>query len=119
VRDRCPSVDRAAGPTPAKAGRRAGDIFPPDRYRGPMRRKRTRARLRAPDRDKPPDATGLTIDWLGIQATGSGGPSVLPFWFVGGLVALRAAPFVVWRLSRRLIKARRGGGRVGEPRNRS
>jgi hypothetical protein len=45
-----------------------------------------------PDRDKPPDATGLTIDWLGIQATGSGAASILPFWFVGGLMALRAAP---------------------------
>jgi hypothetical protein len=31
-----------------------------------MRKKRTRGRPPAPDRDKPPDATGLTIDWLGI-----------------------------------------------------
>jgi len=82
-----------------------------------MRKRRIRARNPAPDREKPPDATGLTIDWLGFQATGSGGGSVLPFWIVGGLVALRAAPFVVWRLSRRLIKARRGGGRSREPRH--
>jgi hypothetical protein len=74
-----------------------------------VRKRRTRARHPASDSDKPPDATGLTIDWLGIQTTGSGGPGVLPFWLVGGLVALRAAPFVVWRLSRRLITARRGG----------
>ena len=76
-----------------------------------MRMKRTRARRPAPDRDKPPDATGLTIDWIGIQATGSGGQTVIPFWIVGGLMALRAAPFLVWRVSRRLIKARRRGSR--------
>jgi hypothetical protein len=70
-----------------------------------MRKRRTRARHPAPDRDKPPDATGLTIDWLGIQTTGAGGASILPFWFVGRLMALRAAPFVVWRVSRRLFKA--------------
>ncbi len=60
-----------------------------------MRKKRTRARPPTPDRDKPPDATGLTIDWLGIQATDGGAAGCLPFWFVGGLMALRAAPFVV------------------------
>ena len=76
-----------------------------------MRKKRTRARRPAPDRDKPPDATGLTIDWIGVQATGSGGQTVIPFWIVGGLMALRAAPFLVWRVSRRLIKARRRGSR--------
>jgi hypothetical protein len=71
-----------------------------------MRKRRTRARHPALDRDKPPDATGLTIDWLGIQATGSGGgASFLPFWFIGGLMVLRAAPFLVWRVSRRLVKA--------------
>jgi len=50
-----------------------------------MRKKRTRARPPAPDRDKPPDATGLTIDWIGVQATGSGGATVIPTWIVGGL----------------------------------
>jgi hypothetical protein len=84
-----------------------------------MRKKRTRARLPTPDRDKPPDATGLTIDWLGIQATGGGAAGCLPFWFVDGLMALRAAPFLVWKVSRRLFGARRGGPGVGEPRNRS
>ncbi len=83
-----------------------------------MRKKRTRARTRAPDRDKPPDATGLTIDWLGIQATGGGAAGCLPFWFVGGLMALRAGPFLIWKASRWLVRARRGGGRVGEPLNR-
>jgi hypothetical protein len=84
-----------------------------------MRRKRTRAQHPAPDRDKPPDATGLTIDWLGIQATGSGAAGCLPFWFVGGLMALRAAPFVVWKVARWLVRARRGGGPVEGPLNRS
>jgi len=84
-----------------------------------MRKKRTRARPRAPDRDKPPDATGLTIDWIGVQATGSGGATVIPTWIVGGLMALRAAPFLVWKVSRRLFRARRGGGRAGESRDRS
>jgi hypothetical protein len=70
-----------------------------------MRKKRTRAQHPAPDRDKPPDATGLTIDWLGIQATGSGGGAgCLPPWFVGGLMALRAASFLLWKVSRRLFK---------------
>jgi hypothetical protein len=69
-----------------------------------MRRKRTRARHPAPDRDKPPDATGLTIDWLGIQTTGGGALGCLPFWFVGGPMALRAAPFLLWKVSRRLFK---------------
>jgi hypothetical protein len=72
-----------------------------------MRKRRARARHAAPDRDKPPDATGLTIDWLGIQATGSGWASAVPVFIVGGLVVLRAAPFVVWRVSRRLFKALR------------
>jgi len=84
-----------------------------------MRKKRTRARPPAPDRDKPPDATGLTIDWIGVQATGRGGATVIPPWIVGGLMALRAAPFLVWKVSRRLFRARRGGGRAGESRDRS
>ncbi len=82
-----------------------------------MRKRRTRARPRAPDRDKPPDATGLTIDWLGIQATGSGWASAIPFLIVGGLMALRAAPFLTWKVSRRLANARRGSGRTPKPPN--
>lgn len=70
-----------------------------------MNRRRAGSPRPAPDRDKPPDATGLTIDWLGIQTTGGGGASVLPIWIVGGLMVLRAAPFVVWRVTRRLFKA--------------
>jgi len=49
----------------------------------------------------------------------SGGATVIPTWIVGGLMALRAAPFLAWRVSRRLIKARRGGGRWREPRHQS
>jgi hypothetical protein len=83
-----------------------------------MRAKRTRARpTAAPDREKPPDATGATIDWIGVQETGGGG-QLLPVWFVGGLAALRAAPFVAWRISRRLARIGRGGIRPGEPQKR-
>jgi hypothetical protein len=83
-----------------------------------MRAKRTRARpTAAPDREKPPDATGVTIDWIGVQETGGGG-QLLPVWFVGGLAALRAAPFVAWRISRRLARVRRGGSRPREPQKR-
>jgi hypothetical protein len=106
-------------PDPGENGLTGRRHLPPGRYRGPMRKKRTRARPRAPDRDKPPDATGLTIDWIGVQATGSGGATVIPTWIVGGLMALRAAPFLVWKVSRRLFRARRGGGRAGESRDRS
>jgi len=54
-----------------------------------MGRKRSRARPPAPTWDKPPDATGLTIDWLGVQATAGGGWGDAA-WIVGGLMALRA-----------------------------
>ena len=83
-----------------------------------MRAKRTRARpTAAPDREKPPDATGLTIDWIGAQETGGGG-QLLPAWIVAGLVGLRAAPFVAWRMSRRLAKVGRRGSRPREPEKR-
>jgi len=67
-----------------------------------------------------PEATRenlATIDWIGVQETGGGG-QLLPVWFVGGLAALRAAPFVAWRISRRLARVRRGGSRPGEPQKR-
>jgi len=68
-----------------------------------MRRKRTRAApAPTPDEGKPPDATGLTIDWIGVQATGSGGPGLLGSWVVVGLTAVRAAPFLAWKAARRL-----------------
>ena len=83
-----------------------------------MRAKRTRARpTAAPDREKPPDATGLTIDWIGAQETGGGG-QLFPAWIVAGLVGLRAAPFVAWRMSRRLAKVGRRGSRPREPEKR-
>jgi hypothetical protein len=68
-----------------------------------MRQKRTRTRSAAPPSDEhPPDATGLTIDWIGVQATGSGGVSAVWVFVVGGLAALRALPFVARRAARRL-----------------
>jgi hypothetical protein len=71
-------------------------------YREAMRRKRTRTRPAAPASDEhPPDATGLTIDWVGVQATGSGPVSAVEVFVVGGLAALRALPFVAWRAARR------------------
>ena len=67
-----------------------------------MRQKRTRPRPAAPVSDEhPPDATGLTIDWVGVQATGSGPVSAVEVFVVGGLAALRALPFVAWRAARR------------------
>jgi hypothetical protein len=78
----------------------------------PKRRRTTAAP--AHRQDKPPDAAGLTIDWIGVQETGGGG-QLLPVWLVAGLVGLRALPFVVWRLSRRLARVLRrvGGGTTG------
>jgi hypothetical protein len=49
----------------------------------------------------------MTVDWLGVQATGGGGASLLPWWLIGALMAIRAAPYVAWRAARRLIG--RGG----------
>jgi hypothetical protein len=75
-----------------------------------MRAKRTRTQTApapTPDDEHPPDATGQTIDWIGVQATGSGGQSIIPVWIVGGLAALRALPFIAWRVSRRLAARRR------------
>jgi len=74
-----------------------------------MRAKMRTRRLRAARRDggKPPDATGLTIDWIGVQATGSGGSSAVPAGIVAVLAALRAAPFLVRRTSGRLVLAGR------------
>jgi hypothetical protein len=72
-----------------------------------MRTKRARKRSPAePGGAGAPDATGQTIDWIGVQETGGGG-QLLPAWIVAGLVALRAAPFVAWRVSRRLVSAGR------------
>lgn len=74
-----------------------------------MRAKRTGSRSATPKPDgKPPDATGLTIDWITQQSVAGGG--LLPWWLVWGLAALRAAPFVMWRLARRLA------GHGGRPR---
>jgi hypothetical protein len=76
-----------------------------------MRAKRARSRpaTRKPD-DKPPDATGLTIDWIAQQSVAGGGATLLPWWFVWTLVAVRAAPFVAWRIARRLAgRGRRSG----------
>jgi hypothetical protein len=64
---------------------------------------------RKPD-DKPPDATGLTMDWIAQQSVGGGGETLLPWWFVWMLVAVRAAPFVAWRIARPLAgRGRRSG----------
>ena len=59
--------------------------------------------------EHPPDATGLTIDWVGVQATGSGPVSAVEVFVVGGLAALRALPFVAWGAA--LRHAPRAGGR--------
>jgi hypothetical protein len=73
-----------------------------------MRRKRVRQRPAAAPRDeRPPDATGQTIDWMGVQSTAGGGCANEAGCLVVGLVALRAAPFVIWRVSRRLAAWRR------------
>ncbi len=53
-----------------------------------------------PDHERPPDATGLTIDWIGVQETGGGG-QLLPAWLVAGLTAVRAVPFLVRRAASR------------------
>jgi len=67
-----------------------------------MRQKRTRPRPAAPASDEhPPDATGLTIDWVGVQATASGPVSAVEVFVVGSLAALRALPFAAWRAARR------------------
>ena len=80
-----------------------GDGRPRWVYRGAMRAKRTRTRPGAtPGGEDAPDATGQTIDWIGTQATGGGGASVLPEFVVGGLAALRAAPFLARKAARRL-----------------
>jgi hypothetical protein len=68
-----------------------------------MRRKRTGKRPAAPPSDEhPPDVTGLTVDWIGVQATGSGGTPAVWVFIVGGLAAIRALPFVVWKAVQRL-----------------
>ena len=64
------------------------------------RGRRRRGTATAPG--KPADATGLTIDWIGVQATGGGAASLLPWWLVWALVAIRALPFIAWNASRRL-----------------
>ncbi len=73
-----------------------------------MRRKQVRPRPdAAPRDDRPPDATGQTVDWIGVQASGGGGCGAEAVGIVGVLAALRAAPFVIWRVSRRLAYWRR------------
>lgn len=75
----------------------ADDGTPRRAHRDPMKAKRTRAVPdRRPRRKSPPDATGQTIDWIGVQETGGGG-QLLPVWLVGGLVAIRSVPFMVRR----------------------
>ena len=49
----------------------------------------------------------MTVDWLGVQATGGGGASLLPWWLIGTLMAIRAVPYLAWRAARRLV-GRRG-----------
>lgn len=53
------------------------------------------------------DQAGMTVDWLGVQATGGGGASVLPLWLIGALAAIRAIPYLVQRAARRLAGRRR------------
>ncbi len=78
-----------------------------------MRAKRTHAaRPPAKDDGRPPDATGLTIDWIGVQETGGGG-QLLPAWLVASLVGLRAIPFLARRAAARLTGR---GGRAADPR---
>jgi hypothetical protein len=48
----------------------------------------------------------MTVDWLGVQATG-GGASLLPWWLIGPLMAIRAVPYLARRVARRLV-GRRG-----------
>ena len=82
-----------------------------------MRAKRTHsAPLSPPDDDEPPpDATGLTIDWIGVQATGGGGAGILPAWLVAGLTAARGVPFLARRAAARLTGRRSPAGDPGDP----
>jgi hypothetical protein len=65
--------------------------------------------------EHPPDATGLTIDWIGVQATGGGGAGILPAWLVAGLTAARGVPFLARRAAARLTGRRSPAGDPGEP----
>lgn len=49
----------------------------------------------------------MTVDWLAAQATGGGGASLLPWWVIGPLTAIRALPYVVRRAGERLAGRRR------------
>jgi hypothetical protein len=82
-----------------------------------MRAKRTHsAPPPPPDADEhPPDATGLTIDWIGVQATGGGGAGILPAWLVAALAAARAVPFLARRAVARLTGRRSPAGGPREP----
>lgn len=79
-----------------------------------MRAKRTHSAPPSPpeDEEHPPDATGLTIDWIGVSETGGGG-QLLPAWLVAGLTAVRGVPFLAQRAAARLTRRR---PRVGDPR---
>jgi hypothetical protein len=61
----------------------------------------------APPRETAGGHTGEMIDWYGLQATGGGGPSTAEGagLFVM-LMAVRAAPYVVWRAVGRLARRR-------------
>jgi hypothetical protein len=49
--------------------------------------------------------TGEMLDWYGLQVTGGGGPSTAEgAGLVAVLMAVRAAPYVVWRAARRLVR---------------
>jgi hypothetical protein len=39
----------------------------------------------------------LMTDWLGVQFTGGGGTSTLLAFLLVGLLAIRTAPYLVWR----------------------
>ncbi len=81
-----------------------------------MRAKRTHSAPPPPpdDDEHPPDATGLTIDWIGVQETGGGG-QLLPAWLVASLVGVRAVPFLVRRTAARLTGRRSPAGNPRAP----
>jgi hypothetical protein len=49
----------------------------------------------------------MIVDWLGVQATGGGGASLLPLWLIGALTAIRALPFLAGRVARWLVARHR------------
>jgi hypothetical protein len=73
-----------------------------------MRAKRLSSRpVHTPHGEEPRgDQAGMTVDWLGVQATGGGGASMLPLRLIGALSAIRAFPYLVQRAARRLAGRR-------------